>query len=546
MPNTLKKNSFKISLNYLDLINIIIFLCILSTTISLFYSSITYTYGWDLDQFMYMGSRLLNGEVIFQKEFDDKFLPLQIIFSIPAFFKSHKIWLAISFIISSSVLYKNIRIYLNKIDNNKNKLFIRKYSLMFSYIHLFLAVTSQQSLLHINLISSELVLISICILLNINSLSNKNLLKILFCCILLSIATSIRPYFLLCAIFIGLWFSINLYQNRIKTEYLFKSIKKISLFTLTWLIIISFCLFIFNVFPYIILDLKENFVNGIKLNSIEYTKNNLFYTLFNQLFYLNEYLNLQIFLFSSFILPIILTKVIKKRYFNSLEIQNNLYFMGIIFPSLLTILFIKRHFFVHYNILFVPFISISAPISIYILLKNRTYFLEKISHKIILISFLIINFGFLIPTLNLYNPLILEFKNIVKREVPQKIIEARQVKELIDEDNGINSFLMTRNNHVHWYLDESRHGFPLASVLKNIATNKGDISKLKDDSSLKQSYFLFPSQSELCETFYNYGPDIIFVPPESFEESCLKNKKSNYELIKGTFAKNKAYKRRIK
>ena len=53
-------------------------------------------YDWDIDQFMYSGSRLLKGELAWTKEFDDKSPLQQFIFAFPALFKDLDIWIIIN------------------------------------------------------------------------------------------------------------------------------------------------------------------------------------------------------------------------------------------------------------------------------------------------------------------------------------------------------------------------------------------------------------------------------------------------------------------
>ena len=61
---------------------------------------ITDKYDHDVDQFMYFGSRILHGELIWTVEFDDKSPVIQYIFSLPAIFKSTSIFVFITLIVS--------------------------------------------------------------------------------------------------------------------------------------------------------------------------------------------------------------------------------------------------------------------------------------------------------------------------------------------------------------------------------------------------------------------------------------------------------------
>ena len=63
--NYIKPNSLNFVLNTLSI------LIIFSVSLCVFYQFLTDDYSNDIHQFMYQGSRLLEGELLFTKEFDD-------------------------------------------------------------------------------------------------------------------------------------------------------------------------------------------------------------------------------------------------------------------------------------------------------------------------------------------------------------------------------------------------------------------------------------------------------------------------------------------
>ena len=75
-----------------------ILLCGLLLSCVLYITStiLAHNYDWDIDQFMYFGSRLANGEMAFVREFDDKSIALHALFVIPYWLKSIRIWYIIS------------------------------------------------------------------------------------------------------------------------------------------------------------------------------------------------------------------------------------------------------------------------------------------------------------------------------------------------------------------------------------------------------------------------------------------------------------------
>ena len=87
------------SLIFTNFIYIVVFLILTAKEL------ITDRYDHDIDQFMYFGSRLLHGELIWTNEFDDKSPILQYIFSLPAALKSTSIFVVITLIISLLASY---------------------------------------------------------------------------------------------------------------------------------------------------------------------------------------------------------------------------------------------------------------------------------------------------------------------------------------------------------------------------------------------------------------------------------------------------------
>ena len=83
---------------------------------------ITDKYDHDIDQFMYFGGRLLQGELIWTNEFDDKSPVLQYIFSLPAAFKSTSIFVFITLVVSLVASYLGYMMLKNIIQNSKLEL----------------------------------------------------------------------------------------------------------------------------------------------------------------------------------------------------------------------------------------------------------------------------------------------------------------------------------------------------------------------------------------------------------------------------------------
>ena len=95
----------------------------------------SYYFDWDLDNNLYFGDRLLNGELLWQKEFHDKFPFVQYIFSLGAIFHSIKAWIICSIclhLLASLFFYKALKKLLShhvlinqkEANTNANKILI--------------------------------------------------------------------------------------------------------------------------------------------------------------------------------------------------------------------------------------------------------------------------------------------------------------------------------------------------------------------------------------------------------------------------------------
>ena len=306
-----------------------------------------------------------------------------------------------------------------------------------------------------------------------------------------------------------------------------------------WIILIILYIILFNLTPYLWTGNLSDFLYGIKLNSIDYVNHNIFH---------RQYINigrnpiLYPVIACITILPFIrifFRKVINEYYqkikdgrkkLNKLDID--IIFFGIINPTLLELMFYRKHFFGHYFTLFCPYILISIVILLAILRRlNRiinNYRLIKNTIKnifiILLISCLTTNQS--IPsTINE-----LSSKQPSKRERKVKLIKEFFDAERTKEENI--SFLAPENNYIHWKLEESRHGFPQKAVFINIAKGKMD-SVINKYNNLNYKFFL-PNKSDLCETLNRKAPEYVLTKNNDYSFNCLTKQSSNYKLLSKT------------
>jgi hypothetical protein len=221
---------------------------------------------------------------------------------------------------------------------------------------------------------------------------------------------------------------------------------------------------------------------------------------------------------------------------NFLERNLDLIYSGSIMPILLAFMMSTRHFHNHYLALFAPF----SAIALYLLLikrnsNNTTGFIYKQSRlheRLSKVSRITISLGL---TYHCIYPMIKineRFSSWSKVRTQGRENILGELEALARKDGKNNSFIVTRDNHFHWRLNQSRMGIPHASLLSKIATDHENISQATNQASKLQTQFKYPKTSQLCETMLHANPDIYLVPKNTAEEKCLTKENSNYSYYK--------------
>ena len=157
----------------------------------------------DMDTFMYFGTRLLSGELIWVHEFEDKLPIVQFLFVVSAFFDSYKPWLIFSLltlVISAAFLFKLIEIML-AVGHGIDEVPARRVAMLSCLSYCYMTTALKGGLHHINSMATSLFVIALVVLLKplfTKTHSKRSLLQIMATTLpLLAIAISIRPYFAL-------------------------------------------------------------------------------------------------------------------------------------------------------------------------------------------------------------------------------------------------------------------------------------------------------------------------------------------------------------
>jgi len=145
------------------------------------------SHDWDLDAFLYLGSRLDQGELLYTKDFETKLPLVQYLFWIPYKFGGIGAWRILTFLFATTAAVISAHIFAN-ISEKKHK------NLSYLYVVVFLLLVFSLpggSSSHISIVSSACILLSIALVVNVNERSFIN--GEYFAGVLIAIAVSIRP-----------------------------------------------------------------------------------------------------------------------------------------------------------------------------------------------------------------------------------------------------------------------------------------------------------------------------------------------------------------
>ena len=184
-----------------------IFLTGLTISCALYISQIalTHKYDWDIDQFMYFGSRLANGELAFTREYDDKSIAVHALFIIPFWLKSIRTWYIIS---TLAVAATGLLLYRKLLENKRQA---KEQAAISTMYFIFLLISTRGGINHINGIAACMTLACVCgIALTKNrKTKSKEAISISLYMLLGAWSISIRPYYIMSILTTIAWPSLK-------------------------------------------------------------------------------------------------------------------------------------------------------------------------------------------------------------------------------------------------------------------------------------------------------------------------------------------------
>lgn len=484
-------------------------------------SIFTVNEGWDIFHLMDTGQRFLEGELAWTVEYVDKLLITQFLFILPAFFGTLKIWFLISaifvifgsyacFVLVDDILSTNLNI---SIQNRKISAIIGAISTLY----LFSLLPGQ--LMHINAVSASSAVISLALLLksSFKFLDRKiSFLPFFLSAIFASISIGVRPYYLIALIISAILLLLTIFKNSL-------GIKRTSFISFFWVSLIGIFGLITNMVPYIIIGNMEAFFAGISMLSQVPPPSTIIKILYNlmiDIFKQPALIILIIVLSSSSPIFAIITFARSRQSIIAFDkMTYSIIVLTLILPLLLLLTILNRHYWNHYLQMFAPFWGMGLGFFFAISISN---FIKKPLKDSTIISAVAISLVFftIIPnfTYNLRNIYDSTIENKLKSNVGDiRITEITKVLRSLSEEKR--DFLFLDDMRPHFFLKESRHGFPQAANTRHIVK----FGWWKDANMPK--HFNHPKNSkEYCLALEQYGPSLIFIGDKllEFEKTCLK------------------------
>ncbi len=518
------------------LVNGLIFSC----TLYLASVLLSHKYDWDIDQFMYFGSRLANGELAFVREYDDKSIAVHALFIIPAWLKSIRVWYIIStaaLLVAAYSLYTTLKKY---------KRLGKSQAIVSTMYFAFLTTSTQGGISHINGMAACMMLIYIngIALSAANSPPLANTNKTPIYILLAAWSVSIRPYYILTILAVITWpvtktiLARGKQRNRPSNERMrdinivISSLKKVTLLA-------AFIIAI-NIAPYILTGEGKALADAFTINKISITPSlqegiiSIFVIAIQK-----APLIIAPSIASNIYVTLLIIERVKNRKFNIqsfLKINLDLIYAGLLMPILLATMMSTRHFHNHYLVLFAPF----SALTLYLLMAKvagqkakesiyRKYsLLEKWSKASRIMIGLGMTYHCIYPMVKIND----QFTSSSKVRTQRREYILKELEALTRENGSNKSFVVTRDNHFHWRLNQSRMGIPHASLVSKIATNHENISQATSKASQIKTKFKYPNTSQLCEIMLDAKPHIYLVPKNTAEDACLSTKNSNYTYYK--------------
>jgi hypothetical protein len=191
-------------------------------------------------------------------------------------------------------------------------------------------------------------------------------------------------------------------------------------------------------------------------------------------------------------------------------------------PISLEWIILAKHYFPHYQQLFVPFVTLAFAMFLATLAKELNTEPISISpHQSKVLSILSTLLILTALGIGLTSPL----SNLIHPPLESRLASAAKLSPNGEDGPLGESFLFPSSMYIHWKFNQSRHSFPHAALTGFIH------SEFWQDAKIPSSLgFSFPTNAaQYCEQLKNHGPQKIIDTGESPSILCLeKDSKATY------------------
>jgi hypothetical protein len=480
-------------------------------------------YDWDIDHMMYFGGRLLQGELVWTREFDDKLPLVQFLFAVPAAAGSVKAWQLLS-ILSVLAAALALGVALRRVLASDWELaapVARTIALSGSALYLFLAAALPGSLSHINPMAASLLTLATLLLLARRRDRGGFFFAVpgtlLAPACLASIAISLRPYLLAPALLAGAWAAIRHAMQAPARRSRLAMFSELAL----WVATLGATGLAVNATPYLIAGETESFMDGLSLLGQQLNPQPLFANAGVQVRALYFGNDLAVFIVLAWLAFAgwLLVDIVRQRsgMFHQRVARIDVLFAAVLSPLALELMILSKHFWPHYQQLFIPYAA--AAVAFMLALAARpgtTRTQDSIAGLLLLGAFLVlVRTDLSRSALDLTRPPAMAHPWEAERSAFGRFLAQHGATD--------GAFLHPSHMYLHWTMGQPRHGFPHAANTLHIA--QGWWSKVRKPAGLN----LPVTRQEYCRQLEGHGPRFVLDRPDYWVMSCFtQNPASHY------------------
>lgn len=474
------------------------------------------THDWDLDSFLYLGSRIQDGRLIYIDDFETKLPLLQYVFSIPAYLGGIGAWRIISFLtalflgfIATQLLIKDLTFKSKQLTRKNSHLSI----FMTGLFLLFLYSLPGSDSAHIEIFSSSFLYLSFVLILIRHLDIAHSRWHIFSAGVFLAIAALMRPNYVY---LIPLFASLVFIKDRQIAAHPLKPFLTLSFLAG------FFVLILLNFLPYAFLDhglvALTNGLNAMKNASHDYGFKHLLSEEFLHkpgIFYILMYA----------LVGLLLINTSTQSKYKKILLHYGLPILAAIL--LLNLSLLRNHYYPHNTIMFVPIVCIALSLFFVFKFKDLPFRVDTFY----IIIFILIIFVVMRPLADTRKSIlrVADGRYSFSAHINHRNINDALLKFLQDQKHQGKSFLVADSAIYHMKLHEPRvgDGHP---IMLEIVLGGGRVVSMKN-------IFLFSEDvaKEPCKVLQKSNKDFVVVKRDDqfydLVDQCLIKDTSSYKKI---------------